>query len=91
MVDPKFFQFVASMAHLFCGMCLFLIVTMFWGLDPLIYVGPAFVGLTALKEFWYDANYEDLATRGSNLLDFSMYNLGALLGLCLYLLKINVI
>jgi hypothetical protein len=35
----------------------------------------------ALKEFWYDQNYETVDTRGSNLLDFSMYEIGIIAGL----------
>lgn len=38
------------------------------------------VPAAALKEFWYDFKYEDAATRGSSLLDFSMYMAGLVLG-----------
>lgn len=34
----------------------------------------------ALKEFWWDYAYEDAATRGSSLLDFSMYLAGLAVG-----------
>ena len=37
--------------------------------------------LAAVKEFWYDANYElPVQTDGDNWLDFSMYMLGLALG-----------
>jgi hypothetical protein len=37
------------------------------------------VGFAAAKEFWYDYKYEDAKTRGSSLLDFSMYCVGVAL------------
>lgn len=39
------------------------------------------IGLAALKEFWFDQHYEDAATRGSNLEDWSYYVLGTALAL----------
>ena len=38
------------------------------------------LGAAAFKEFWWDYQYEDAATRGSSLLDFSMYAAGIALG-----------
>ena len=37
--------------------------------------------LAAVKEFWWDENYEDAATRGSNLEDWSYYVAGAAVAL----------
>jgi hypothetical protein len=34
-----------------------------------------------VKEFWWDENYEDAATRGSNLEDWSYYVAGAAVAL----------
>lgn len=34
----------------------------------------------AFKEFYWDYKYEDAATRGSSLLDFSMYMAGLVVG-----------
>ena len=39
------------------------------------------VGLAALKEFWFDQNFEDAATRGSNLEDWSYYVAGSVAAL----------
>ena len=38
------------------------------------------VAAAAFKEFYWDYHYEDAATRGSSLLDFSMYMVGIALG-----------
>ena len=38
------------------------------------------VPAAAFKEFWWDYHYEDAATRGSSLLDFSMYMVGLAAG-----------
>lgn len=39
------------------------------------------VPAAAIKEFWWDYKYEDAATRGSSLLDFSMYLCGLIIGI----------
>lgn len=44
------------------------------------YAIPVCVAAAAVKEFWYDYQYEDAATRGSSLLDFSMYMCGIVVG-----------
>lgn len=39
------------------------------------------VALAAVKEFYYDRNFETTDARGSDLMDFSFYALGILIGL----------
>lgn len=39
------------------------------------------VALAAVKEFWFDQNFEDAVTRGSNLEDWSYYVLGCVVAL----------
>jgi len=78
-IDPKFFCVVAQLSHFAWG-CLviswagILFPHSFWWILAL------WESLAAIKEFWYDHNYENPATRGSDLLDFSIYTLGALIG-----------
>lgn len=88
-ISPKFFMFVASMAHLLTGSTLAFGVLLFFGPHWLLYFLPAFALVTGVKEFWYDAHYENAATRGSDLLDFSCYQAGAYIGLALYLWKFH--
>jgi hypothetical protein len=38
------------------------------------------IAAAAFKEFYWDYKYEDAATRGSSVLDFSMYMVGIVLG-----------
>lgn len=87
MISASFFNFVSQMAHILTGSTLVFGVLFFWGAHPLWYILPAYALVTGVKEFWYDQNYEDPATRGSNLLDFSMYQVGAYAALGLSLLK----
>ncbi len=90
-IDPKFFCFVAQMSHILCGATLVLGTLVFFGNHPLRYILPAFTAITAVKEFWYDQHYENAATRGSNLLDFSMYQTGAYVAFGLFILKMHLI
>lgn len=41
--------------------------------------------LAAIKEFWFDSNYEIATIAGSDLMDFIGYGIGALCGLWLAL------
>lgn len=78
-VTKWIWEFTGQAAHL-CAAALAMTILShhvhnghWWGLAVGI---PA----AALKEFWYDEKYEDPATRGSSLLDFSMYMVGLLIG-----------
>lgn len=89
MIDPKFFNFVAQMSHVLLGSTLVFGILALFNIHLLIYVLPAYALITGVKEFWYDQNYENAETRGSNLLDFSMYQAGAYVALGVYLLKFH--
>jgi hypothetical protein len=78
-IDPIFFNFVSQMAHIGIPGLIYLSIAhiaqkygffnwKWYGV--LIAVG---VALAAWKEGWYDPRYENKATRGSGLLDFSCY------------------
>ncbi len=81
MIDPKFFCFVAQMAHFFCGAFLMCCCGLFFP-QYFYWVWLVAEGIAAVKEFWYDQNYENAATRGSNFLDWSMYSLGGVAAFC---------
>ena len=87
MIDPKTFNFVAQMSHIFFGSTLTLATVLFWNPHGLFYLLPAYAIITGIKEFYWDQKYEDADTRGSNLLDFSLSQLGEYVSLGLYLLK----
>lgn len=76
MINPKTFNTVAQLSHFAWGA---LVITWAGLLFPRYLYEIWLVGelLAAIKEFWYDQHYEDVETRGSNLLDFSMYSAGA--------------
>ena len=79
----KMFKFVAQTAHFFFGSTVGLLPLAINHAVWLTYLAPAFVVITAVKEFWYDEKYETPDIRQSSLLDFAMYNLG-LLGPVIY-------
>lgn len=81
-IDPKFFNEVSQFAHAGVAGLIYLSIGhvaqkhdffdwLWYGI--LIAAG---VGLAAFKEFWYDPHYENPATRGSDLEDFSFYLVG---------------
>lgn len=90
LIDPKFFNQVSQVAHLFVGSSMVLASILFFSMDALIYSFPTFILLTGIKEFWYDRNYENSATRGSDLEDFLFYQLGAVSALLLFIIKIKI-
>jgi hypothetical protein len=76
--SPWFTIFVAEVAHFSVAYGIIFTVLTKW---PEIALGIAIIGagLAALKEFWYDANYEQPKQAFlDNLLDFSFY-LGGIL------------
>jgi hypothetical protein len=74
-ITPKLFNSVAQAGHFAGGAAIVLAVVVagghaWWGL-----AGVA--ALAALKEFWYDEQYESAEVRGSSLEDFLFYLSGA--------------
>lgn len=86
MIPDSFFNVVAQLSHVGWGA---LVITWTALLFPreFYWIWVALESVAAIKEFWYDQNYETADERGSNLLDFSMYTLGALLAFGALLLK----
>jgi hypothetical protein len=73
-------DFVASCAHVLAGYAAIMTARAFWPREIPI-TAALFVSYAAWKEFWYDARYElPKQTWKDNLLDFSMYFLGVLIG-----------
>ena len=74
-------NFNAQAAHFAVGYGV--AVTARWRFSrQLRWIAWAFVGYAALKEFWYDANYEiPKQIFRDNLEDFAFYILGLLVGL----------
>jgi hypothetical protein len=75
-------QYLAQVGHFLGGASLIMLTVMFsW--NPLCIWATFGVGVVAagVKEFWYDANYElPKQTWQDNLMDFSFYVLGGLVG-----------
>ena len=69
-IDPKFFNFVAQIAHFFATYGIVLTFGRFWRWHGIEVAAPLCVAYAAFHEFWYDPRYENPITRGSDLEDF---------------------
>lgn len=69
-VDPKFFDFVAQVAHFCATYGIVLSIGKFWHWRGIAIAAPLCVAYAAIHEFWYDPRYENPVTRGSDLEDF---------------------
>ncbi|MFI5091078.1 MAG: hypothetical protein ACHP7P_13565, partial [Terriglobales bacterium] len=70
-------DFIAANAHCWFAFAIVTVVMPHWALVPAVAVPAA-----AIKEFWFDANYEvPHQTFMDNLEDFGGYMLGILLGI----------
>jgi hypothetical protein len=75
------------MSHWLAG-CLFVMgFTYLFGPGAEWWCVLIFTAYAAIKEFWYDQNYETAEVRGSNLEDFSFYMVGVTLAVILILIK----
>src|ERR1035437_8058287 len=75
-IDPKFFNLVSQFAHFFAMYALTFTAGKFWHWRGIELVGGLCVLYAAIKEFWFDARYENQLTRGSDLEDFIFLVLG---------------
>lgn len=85
-IDPRFLNIVSQLSHFAWGALTMLVAAMFIP-QYFYYVWVGFAVCAGIKEFWYDFNYEDADTRGSDLLDFSVYIAGSFAAFSLLLLK----
>ena len=88
-ISPDMFNFVSQQAHWLSTAWITLIGLYFFGPGSFWYTIPVLVVYAAIKEFWYDQQYENAATRGSNLEDFSFYLLGIVITLICWWLHIR--
>ena len=79
-IDPNFFNFVAQMSHFFFGAYFILASALLFGQTSVLGAFIILIIGAALKEFIYDANYENAATRGSDTEDFIFYVFGGVVG-----------
>lgn len=70
-IDPKFFNFVAQVAHFFTTYGIVLTFGKFWHWTGIAIASPLCVAYAALHEFWWDPRHENAVTRGSDLEDFA--------------------
>lgn len=79
-------NFLASMAHALFSYGTLLTVARLASIKVCFVAFLAILIYAAVKEFWYDANYElPKQTAADNWLDFSTYTLGGLIGLIVIL------
>ncbi len=85
-VDASTFDFVSQVSHVIGGALVVFATTSLFSDRYLLQIGVVFTLLVAIKEFWYDTNYETAVVRGSNWEDFSFYLMGYALAVLLYYL-----
>ena len=91
-IDPSFFYEVAQFAHTGMAGLIYLGIAHIAQKHDLFkwswYLALVTLGVAAagVKEFWYDKNYENAATRGSDFEDFSFYCLGIIIAIAVILI-----
>ena len=70
-IDPKFFNVVAQIAHFSSMYAIVLSFGKFWHWSGIVIAAPLCIAYAAIHEFWYDPRYENPVTRGSDLEDFA--------------------
>lgn len=83
-IDPKFFDFVAQIAHFSATYAIVLSFGKFWGWTGIAVAAPICAIYAAVHEFWYDPRYENPVTRGSDLKDFLFLVAGAAAAVVVY-------
>lgn len=85
MITDSEFNFLAQINHILFG-AIMVFAPLALGSTHLWWFVVATVIGTAVKEFWYDKNYETPEARGSSLEDFLFYQLGMAVALGAYYL-----
>ena len=78
---------VAQNAHMLTGAVWVFMFVILHHPSLLWYTIPAYIALTAFKEFYYDQHFEIPEIRGSNLKDFIYYQVGWVGGLIILFLS----
>ena len=80
-VNKFIWEFTGQFAHASAGYIAISTIKQHTNVHKVLEIITAIgVAAAAFKEFYWDYHYEDAATRGSSLLDFSMYMVGIALG-----------
>lgn len=82
-IDPKFFNFVAQVAHMSSTYAITLTAYLFFGAWGIAVSAAVVLAYAIWHEFWYDPRYENAVTRGSGWEDFSFLMFGPVLVLVL--------
>ena len=85
-IDPKFFNFVAQVAHFFATYGIVFTFGKFWHWTGIAVAATLCVVYAAVHEFWYDPRYENPVTRGSDLEDFLFLTAGVAAAVAVYAL-----
>ena len=83
-IDPKFFNLVAQIAHFSAMYGIVLSVGKFWHWTGITIAAPLCIAYAAVHEFWYDSHYENPVTRGSDLEDFLFLFAGIAVAVIVY-------
>jgi hypothetical protein len=82
-ITPEYLDILAQKAHAVGGGLVVLGSHSLWGKRALKYAIPIGIVVAALKEFAYDAHWQEPDIRGSDLRDFTFYMIGGVIALAL--------
>jgi len=85
-IDPKTFNIVAQLGHFAAGAAIVLAFGL-WTERRAAIAWIVLAVVTFIKEFWWDYTYETESVRGSSLLDWFVYQAGALCAFALLLTR----
>lgn len=76
-VPVKVFNQVSQLAHVAGGLAAVWGSIVLFGQSSIWIAMVSTAAVTAVKEFWYDQHYETEVVRGSNLEDWTFYQVGS--------------
>lgn len=76
-VPASLFNQVAQLAHVAAGLAALFGSLILFKPDSMWPVLITFAAITGMKEFWYDQHFETPIVRGSNLEDWTFYQVGS--------------
>jgi hypothetical protein len=86
-ITPKLFNSISQNAHMLCGSTVVFGSILLFHVKSLYYILPAYMIITGIKEFYYDQHFESKEVRGSNMEDWTFYQLGWVLAVMIYWIK----
>ena len=89
-ISIGFYNLMGSLAHVFFGAWITLACVYMFGPKSLYWTLPLLVTYAAIKEFWWDENYETADERWNGFYDFGTYISGGILTLIMVWIRVKM-